>query len=133
MRRNSRSLDDLIPLDLEINATLRRLAAEKRAREFQSTMAGGDQQIPKTLLEYSMPSIGSTSAIQPPPLAGGNFELKPSLVTWIQQDQFSGAPMENPIEHLDSFLEKCDTFNVNGVPKESIRMRLFSFSLRDKA
>ncbi|XP_021771468.1 uncharacterized protein LOC110735586 [Chenopodium quinoa] len=38
-----------------------------------------------------------------------------------------------PVSHIDSFLEKCDTMKMNGVTDDAIRLRLFPFSLRDKA
>ena len=31
------------------------------------------------------------------------------------------------------FLDICDMFKVNGVPDDAIRLRLFLFSLKDKA
>lgn len=51
----------------------------------------------------------------------------------VQQNQFGGAPTEDLNAHLSSFLEICDTVKMNGVTENAIRLRLFSFSLRDKA
>ncbi|CAM8890149.1 unnamed protein product [Rhodiola kirilowii] len=39
----------------------------------------------------------------------------------------------NPNDHLTSFLELCETFKINNVPKESICLKLFPFSLMGKA
>ena len=35
--------------------------------------------------------------------------------------------------HLCKFLTKCDTIKLNGVTTDAIRLRLFPFSLRDRA
>ncbi|XP_040999874.1 uncharacterized protein LOC121245985 [Juglans microcarpa x Juglans regia] len=51
----------------------------------------------------------------------------------MQQAQFSGSPFDNPNIHLVMFLEICDTVKINGVTEDTIRLRPFPFSLRDKA
>jgi len=51
----------------------------------------------------------------------------------VQQSQVSGSPMEDPNLHLSIFLEMCDTLKLNGVSTDAIRLRFFSFSLKDKA
>ena len=62
------------------------------------------------------------------------FELKPSYVSMIQNSvQFYGLPSEDPNLHIVYFLDICDMFRVSGVPDDVIRLRLFSFSLKDRA
>jgi len=41
--------------------------------------------------------------------------------------------MKNPNNHIASSLEKCDTIKMNGFSNDAIQLRLFSFSLKDKA
>ena len=62
-----------------------------------------------------------------------NFELKPVLISMVQQAQFSGLPLDDPNIHLAMFLEIYDIVKMNGVTEDTIRLRLFPFSLRDKA
>ena len=46
---------------------------------------------------------------------------------------FGGTPMEDLNRHLFVFLEMYDTLKLNRVSSDSIRLRLFPFSLRDRA
>ena len=62
-----------------------------------------------------------------------NFELKPTLITMVQQHQFTGQPTEDPNEHLGRFLMMENTVKLNGVRLEVIKLHLFPFSLRDIA
>ena len=73
------------------------------------------------------------SAIKPPAVNANDFELKPSLITMVQQNQFTGHPTENPSEHLGHFLRIANSVILNGVKPEVIQLQLFPFSLRDMA
>ncbi|XP_019171005.1 PREDICTED: uncharacterized protein LOC109166517 [Ipomoea nil] len=48
-------------------------------------------------------------------------------------DPFGGSPTEDPNAHVIKFLRLCGTFKMNGVTQDAIRLRLFPFSLKDKA
>ena len=50
-----------------------------------------------------------------------------------QSIRFNGDLKEDPNQHIANFPEICDTFKSNGVADDAIRLRLFPFSLGDKA
>lgn len=62
-----------------------------------------------------------------------DFELKPSLLQAVQQNQFLGSPTDDLNLHLSVFVQYTDTMKANGVNPEAIRLRLFPFYLRDGA
>ncbi|XP_021754434.1 uncharacterized protein LOC110719750 [Chenopodium quinoa] len=88
-----------------------------------------------SLLEYGIPdtTTGLLSSIVRPPVTAQHFELKPQFIQFISNDSFAGTPHDCPVSHIDSFLEKCDTMKMNGVTNDAIRLRLFPFSLWDRA
>ena len=68
-----------------------------------------------------------------PTIEANNFELKPSLITMVQQHQYTGHPSEDPNEHMRRFMRMVNTVKLNRVRPEVINLQLFSFSLRDVA
>ena len=72
------------------------------------------------------------SAVRQPAIQVNNFELKPALITMVQQNQFTGRPSEDPNEHLGRFLRMANTVKLNRVKPEVIKLHLFPFSLRDR-
>ena len=72
-------------------------------------------------------------AVKQPTIDANDFELKPALITMVQQNQFTGHPTENPNEHLGRFLRIANSIKLNGVRPEVIQLQLFPFSLRDMA
>ena len=135
---------EILQFDPEIERTCRK--NRKEARKAASTalmdMAEGsnntqnivpiDAEI-RALRDYALPTVGNASAIRRPTIAANNFEIKPAIIQMVQNNQFSGAPNDDANAHIDNFLEICDTFKHNGVTDDAIRLRLFPFSLRDKA
>ncbi|KAL4355342.1 hypothetical protein GQ457_06G011720 [Hibiscus cannabinus] len=47
--------------------------------------------------------------------------------------QFGDTPNENARQHLKSFLEICNSFKIHGVSNDVLKLKLFPYSLRDKA
>ena len=98
-------------------------------------MAEGEQNAqPRTLKDYVWPVVNeNNSGIRRQTINANNFEPKSALISMVQQAQFSNSPLDDPNIHLAMFLEICDTVKMNGVTEDIIRLRLFPFSLRDKA
>ena len=65
-----------------------------------------------------------------PSIEANNFELKPALITIVQQHQFTGHPSEDTNEHLGRFMRMANTVKLNGVRPDVIKLQLFRFSLR---
>ena len=136
---------DLIPADTELERTLRSLRKTKRAENAAMADERHDQTeeqrtaarrppITNTMEDFWRPIIQEEySAIRHPTVDANNFELKPALITMVQQHQFTGHPTEDPNEHLGRFLRMANTVKLNGVRPEVIKLHLFPFSLRDIA
>ena len=142
--------DNLLPLDSEIERTCRRSRRGRRkaASSSQEPMAAPDGNLPPdnqlrnnplvvnqpmALRDYALPPTGIQPVIRRPAIQANNFELKPVTLQMIQAIQFNGLPNEDPNAHIANFLEICDTVKYNGVDDEALRLRLFPFSLRDRA
>ena len=98
-------------------------------------MADGEQNAqPRTLKDYiRLIMTDNYSGVRRHTINANNFELKPVLINMVQQAQFSRSPLDDPNIHLAMFLEICDIVKMNGVTEDTIRLRLFPFSLSDKA
>jgi hypothetical protein len=72
---------------------------------------------------------------EPPPkpnLSSGD-ELHPSLKALVQAQPFSRLENKNPCHHLYEFEEICSCLSISGMTQESLRWKLFPFSLIGKA
>ena len=67
------------------------------------------------------------------PTTTSNFTIHPQYTRMVQADQFSGNLNEDPIAHLDRFLELCSMIQTSEVSQDYIRMHLFRQSLTGKA
>ena len=136
---------DLIPVDTELERTLRSSRKTKRAENSAMAYERQDQTkgqrtvarrppITDTMEDFWRPIIQDEySAIRQPTVDANNFELKPAQITMVQQQQFTGHPTKDPNEHLGRFLKMANTVKLNGVRPEVIKLHLFPFSLRDTA
>ncbi|KAM1955265.1 hypothetical protein ACFX16_024831 [Malus domestica] len=62
---------------------------------------------------------------------GTTFEIKPHILNILPS--FHGLPNSDPNMHLADFIEACGNTIIRGFSSEAIKLRLFPFSLKDKA
>ncbi|KAK9029002.1 hypothetical protein V6N11_026132 [Hibiscus sabdariffa] len=77
---------------------------------------------------------GLNPAVTMPEFEAEHFELKPVMFNMLNTlGQFGGTLTENARQHLKSFLEICNSFKIHGVSNDVLKLKLFPYSLRDKA
>ena len=117
----------------EIEKSCKKNRKEKREQDKRMADLAAQRAQARALEEYGVPSLmGSQNCIVKPIVEANNFEIKPAYIQMVSQYQFGGLPIEDLNAHLVSFLDICDTFRMNGVSSDAVRLRLFPFSLRDK-
>ncbi|KAL4317855.1 hypothetical protein GQ457_18G008300 [Hibiscus cannabinus] len=95
-----------------------------------------NQQLPARIVrDYLAEDLeGLNPAITMPDFEAEHFELKPVMLNMLNTlGQFEGTPNENARQHLKSFLEICNSFKIHGVSNDVLKLKLFPYSLRDKA
>jgi hypothetical protein len=60
-----------------------------------------------------------------------HFDLKPHVIQLLPS--FHGLDLENPYSHVKNFKDICTTFKFQNFSEESVHLRLFPFSLHDRA
>ena len=85
----------------------------------------------RTFRDHMNPTRTSApSCIVFPPDAS-HFNFKPGIIQLLSS--FHGLDLENPYLHLREFEEVCNTYNDSNCSINTIRLKLFPFSLKDKA
>ena len=139
---------NLLPLDIEIERTLqnlRRIITSVESRNIanqrerlqsilEEEIEAERLQRPNTMEDFWRPVIQEEySAVRQPAIEANNFELKPALITMVQQHQFTDHPSEDRNKHMGRFMRMANTVKLYGVRPEVIKLQLFPFSLRDVA
>ena len=141
---------DLEPVETEIERklrSLRKVTAQSRlplspsstsqSRVVRSLSPDMENQIvpplPRApLLDHFTPGpYTSPSCIQHPEIAAPHFEIKSSVIQMLTH--FYGLNNEDPYRHLDDFLDVCSTVKIQNFTDEALKLRLFPFSLKDRA
>jgi hypothetical protein len=158
--RRSQNLE-LIPLDPDIDRTLRRTRRAPAVSEIRGEMGDRRENIPEnteqpifenedmragneeqarawhvdfttSLRDFFAPIATSFhSCIVLPPTNATHFDLKPHVIQLLPS--FHGLEHENHYGHVKKFKDICATFKFQNFSEESVHLRLFPFSLHDRA
>ncbi|XP_048604752.1 uncharacterized protein LOC125582218 [Brassica napus] len=71
--------------------------------------------------------------IRAPPVENNNFEIKSGLLNTIENNKYHGLAAEDPFDHLYKFDKYYGLFKTNGVSEDAFKLKMFPFSLGDKA
>lgn len=87
----------------------------------------------KTIHKFSALSVSNIPKRPETNVGEVSFELKSALINIVQQSSFYSKPSKDANAHLQHFLEICNIFTIREVSTDAVRLRLFSFSLLEKA
>jgi hypothetical protein len=67
------------------------------------------------------------------PILTSGYELRPSLINLVHEQSFLGEGDENPYTHLREFKQTCACLHIVGMSHETLKWKLFLFSLTRRA
>ena len=86
------------------------------------------------IYQYAKPT---SARLEPPksskPILTPGYELHPCLIKLIREQSFSGKGDENLYSHLWEFEQTCAWLHIAGMSDETLRWKLFPFSLIGRA
>jgi hypothetical protein len=148
-----RSLNlELTPLDLDLERNPRRAhrahaemeanprnANEEEQEDYQDARAGNGEQrraydvdFTTSIRELFVPvATSSHSCIMLPPTNATLYDLKPHMIQMLPS--FYGLDHENPYSQVKKFKNSCATTKFQNFSEEAVHLRLFPFSLHDRA
>jgi len=89
---------------------------------------------PSTIYNLSAPK---GEFVEPPqsskPITTSSNELRPGFIAMVREQTFSGLEHENPYHHLREFEQLCACLTIAGMSHETLRWKLFPFSLDERA
>jgi len=104
--------------------------SENMAKEDNQSLHNENNRV-RTLRDHmNPPRTSAPSCIVFPPYAS-HFNFKPGIIQLLHT--FHGLDLENSYLHLREFEEVCNTYNDLNCSMNTIRLKLFPFSLKDKA
>ena len=74
-----------------------------------------------------------STPIAPSSTSAESCDINAALLNLVMKDQFSGTPSEDAASHLNTFVELCDMQKKKDVDDDIVKLKLFPFSLRDRA
>ncbi|KAL4325300.1 hypothetical protein GQ457_11G025670 [Hibiscus cannabinus] len=89
---------------------------------------------PRAIRDHLTPILDDLNPrIVAPDIQATYFELKPVMFNMLNSiGQFGGSPHEDARQHIRAFLEVCDSFRQQGVHEDVLKLKVFSYSLRDR-
>ncbi|KAK8616740.1 hypothetical protein V6N13_116710 [Hibiscus sabdariffa] len=90
---------------------------------------------PRPIRDYLAPILDDLNpVILAPEFQAAHLELNPLMFDMLNSiGRFGGAPHEDARHHIHAFLEVCDSFRHQGVHQDVLKLKLFPYSLRDRA
>ena len=86
----------------------------------------------KCLSDYARPVLQRTvTRIHAPLGRGANFRIDSHVMSMLPI--FHGKPSEDPYRHVDELSYVCEINHLQNVPADTMKMKLFPATLRDKA
>ncbi|XP_061345066.1 uncharacterized protein LOC133290925 [Gastrolobium bilobum] len=95
----------------------------------------GDGRDETPIRSHGVPTLNNLhSGIVQLEVAAANFKLKPVMFSMLQTiGQYNGMPSEDPHLHLKNFMDMANSFKIQGVTTDAIKLKLFPYSLANKA
>jgi len=84
----------------------------------------------RTLRDHMNPTRTSAPLCIVFPPDASHFNFKPGIIQLLPS--FQDLDVENPYLHLREFEEVCNTYNNSNYSMNTIRLKFFPFSLKDK-
>ena len=86
----------------------------------------------KRLSDYARPILQRPlTRIHAPLTRGANFRIDSHVMSMLPI--FHGKPSEDPYRHVDEFSQVCEINHLQNVPADTMKMKLYLATLRDRA
>ena len=125
---------ELIPYDPELENTLRYLHRDKNKQDTLPIKMGDELELnnlTRPLKDFTVPKALDQPSCIAYPAATTTFEIKSGTIHLLPQ--FYGKAGDDPHIHIKDFFAVCATMHNGGISDEAIRLRLFPFSLKERA
>jgi hypothetical protein len=91
-------------------------------------------QVSTPLYHYGAPMGTSLQPVESSkPILAPGYELRLRLINMVQDQPFSSESHENPYSHLREFEQTCACLHIKGMSEETLKWKLFPFSLMGRA
>ncbi|XP_020417999.1 uncharacterized protein LOC109948709 [Prunus persica] len=125
---------ELIPYDPELENTLRYLHRDKNKQDTLPIKMGDELELnnlTRPLKDFTVPKALDQPSCIAYPATTTTFEIKSGTIHLLPQ--FYGKAGDDPHIHIKDFFAVCATMHNGGISDEAIRLRLFPFSLKERA